>query len=116
LQKARELSQNSTLMAASLGGVFAAWGKQEEARCVLDELERMRPRKYVSQVFVAVILARLGEFSQALACLENAYQDRCSWLPRCLVSDGRLDLLRGEPRFRDLIRRIGFSPHRGDHQ
>jgi tetratricopeptide (TPR) repeat protein len=111
LQNARELSNNSTLMAASSGGVFAAWGKRDEACSILDELEQARPRKYVSQVFVAAILVGLGEISRALACLEAAHQDRCSWLPRCLVADGGLDPLRTEPRFQDLQRRIGPSRH-----
>jgi hypothetical protein len=66
----------------------------------------------VSQVFVAVIQAGLGEIGQALACLETAYQDRCTWLPRCLVADGRLDPLRTQTRFQDLVRRIGPSQNR----
>jgi serine/threonine-protein kinase len=112
LEKARELSHHSTLMVASLGGALAAWGKHDPARHILDELEGMGARKYVSQVFVAVIRAGLGETGQALACLEAAYQDRCGWLPRCLVSDGRLDPLRTQPGLQDLIRRIGPSRDR----
>ena len=116
LQKASELSRNNTLMMASLGGAFAVWRKQEEARNILNELEQIRPRKYVSQVFVAAILAGLGEIDRSLDCLETAYEDRCTWLPRCLVADARLDMLRGQPRFQDLVRRMGF-PHRpGEHQ
>jgi serine/threonine protein kinase/tetratricopeptide (TPR) repeat protein len=106
-EKAGELSHHSTLMLASLGGALAAWGKHDQAREILDELERMSARKYVSQVFVAVIRAGLGETGKALACLEAAYQDRCTWLPRCLVADGRLDPLRTQPGLQDLIRRIG---------
>jgi len=109
LQQARVLSNNSTLMVACLGGVFAEWGREEEARNILRELEQMGRRKYVSQVFVAAILAGLGEKDQALACLEKAYADRCTWLLRCLMADGRLDSLRTEARFQDLIRRTGIS-------
>jgi serine/threonine protein kinase/tetratricopeptide (TPR) repeat protein len=116
LQKSKELSHNSTLMTAALGGVFAQWGKLDEARKILIELDELRPRKYVSQVFVAVIRAGLGEIGPALACLETAYQDRCSWLPRCLVADGRLDPLRAQPRFQDLIRRVCSSHHQGDQK
>jgi tetratricopeptide (TPR) repeat protein len=116
LQKASELSRNNTLMMASLGGAFAVWRKQEEARNILNELEHIRPRKYVSQVFVAAILAGLGEIDRALDCLETAYEDRCTWLPRCLVADARLDMLRGQPRFQDLVRRMGFSHRPGGHQ
>jgi hypothetical protein len=96
-------------MVASLGGAFAASGKQGEARNILHELEQMGHRKYVSQVFVAAILTGLGEVDQALMRLETAYEDRCYWLPRCLVADARLDRLRGEARFQDLICRVGIS-------
>ena len=114
LQQAKMLSNNSTLMVASLGGVLAAWGKQEEARNILHELEQMAHRKYVSQVFVAAIQAGLGEIDQALKCLETAYEDRCTWLPRCLAADARLDRLRSEVRLQDLIRRMGISHGRGE--
>ncbi len=109
LQKARSLSNNNTLMVASLGGVLAACGKQEEAREVLHELEQMGRRKYVSQVFVAAILTGLGETDQALTCLEAAYEDRCTWLPRCLAAAARLDRLRSEQRLQTLIRRVRIS-------
>ena len=115
LQQARVLSNNSTLMVASLGGAFAAWGKQEEARNILHELEQMGRRKYVSQVFVAAILTGLGEIDQALTCLETAYEDRCTWLPRCLAADARLDRLHSEPRLQRLIHRVGIS-HRQEEQ
>jgi serine/threonine-protein kinase len=108
LKQARVLSNDSTLMVASLGGAFAAWGKPEEARNILHELEHMGRRKYVSQVFVAAILAGLDEIDQALACLETAYEDRCTWLPRCLAADARLDRLHSEARLQGLIRRMGI--------
>jgi len=114
LQKARVLSNNSTLMVAALGGTLAAWGKHEEARNILRELEQMGRRKYVSQVFVAAILTGLGEIDQALTCLETAYEDRCTWLPRCLTSDTRLDRLHSEPRLQRLIRRVGNSHREGE--
>ena len=115
LQQARALSNNSTLMVASLGGTLAAWGKQEEARNILRELEQMGRRKYVSQVFVAAILTGLGEIDHALTCLETAYQDQCTWLPRCLAGDARLDRLRSESRLQRLIQRMGHS-HREEEQ
>jgi serine/threonine protein kinase/Flp pilus assembly protein TadD len=108
-QHARVLSNNSTLMVASLGGAFAAWGKQEEARNILRELEQLGRRKYVSQVFVAAVLTGLGEIDQALTCLETAYEDRCTWLPRCLAADARLDRLHGESRLQTIIHRMGIA-------
>jgi serine/threonine protein kinase/Flp pilus assembly protein TadD len=113
LQQARVLSNNSTLMVASLGGALAASGKQEEARNILRELEQMGRRKYVSQVFVAAILTGLGEIDPALTCLETAYEDRCTWLPRCLKADARLDRLHNEPRLQRLTHRVANSRRQG---
>jgi hypothetical protein len=114
LQQARVLSNNSTLIVASLGAVFAAWGRQEEARNVLQELDEMGRRRYVSQVFVAAIRTGLGEIDQALTCLETAYEDRCTWLPRCFAADARLDRLHSESRLEDLVRRMGNSRQQGE--
>ena len=113
LQQARVLSNHSALMVACQGGIFAAWGKEEEARKILRELEQMGRRKYVSQVFVSAIFAGLGERDEALARLERACEERCTWLPRCLAVDARFDRLHGEARFRDLMRRVGIPQMTG---
>jgi serine/threonine protein kinase/Flp pilus assembly protein TadD len=109
LQQATALSSNSTLMIAALGGAFALWKKEEEARNILAQLDETGRRKYVSQVFVAAIHAGLEETDRALACLDLAFQDRCPWLLRCLVADPRFDGLRGDARFHDLLHRIEQS-------
>jgi len=112
LQQATALSGNSTLMLAALAGGFAFWGKDEEARKILHELEELARQKYVSQTWVAVVYAGLGETDRALTCLEHAYDDRCSWLMRSIANDPRLDRLRHEAQFHDLARRVGISPSR----
>src|SRR5438132_9280339 len=103
LQQATVFSGNSTLMLAALGGAFAFWRKEEEARKILAELEETGRRNYVTQVFVGAIYAGLGETDRALACLDLAYEDRCPWLLRCLVADARFDGLRGDARFQNLL-------------
>jgi len=108
LQKGTELSGNITLMQASAASAFAFSGKTEEARRILSELEQPHGR-YVSQTSIAAIYAGLGDVDSALACLERAYDDRCSWLLRCLVTDPRLDRLRDQPRFHDLPGRVGLA-------
>ena len=75
-------------MVAILGGIYAAWGHEEEARQMLRELEEVASRKYVSQVLVTVILAGLGEKDRALTCLEQAYEER----------DSKLSFLKVDPR------------------
>jgi len=110
LQQARVLSNHSGLMVACLGGIFASWGREDAARKILGELEEMGRRKYVSQVFVSAIFAGLGERDEALARLERAYDERCTWLPRGLAADARFDSLHGDARFQDLMRRVGITP------
>jgi tetratricopeptide (TPR) repeat protein len=113
LQQATDLSGHSTLMLATLGGAFAAWGKEDAARKILEELEVLGRQRYVSQVFVAAIHTQLGDIDEAMACLDRAHEDRCVWLKLCLVADPRFDRLRKEPRLQDLLRRIADS--RGYH-
>ncbi len=54
-----------------------------------------------------LIYTGLGEHEQALKWLERAYQDRSGWMPFLQV-EPRLDPLRDDPRFQDLLRRMNF--------
>ncbi|MBA3601199.1 MAG: hypothetical protein H0W45_08195, partial [Acidobacteria bacterium] len=57
---------------------------------------------------IATIYAGLGDKDRALKWLDTAYNDRQNLLI-FLKHDARLDNLRGDPRFQDLLRRVGFS-------
>jgi eukaryotic-like serine/threonine-protein kinase len=106
LQEARKQSHDNTLAIGTLGGVLASWGKTDEARRILCELEESAcGRKYVSQVPVASIYLGLGDKDRAIACLEKAYEDRCVRLIWLRV-DPRLDSLRDDSRFQALLRRM----------
>jgi hypothetical protein len=91
-------------MVSCLGGVLAAWGKAQQARDILRELDEAGRHRYVSKVFVAAIYASLGDTDQALSNLEQAREDRCCWRTWCLPLDARLDCLRDHPRFQALMR------------
>jgi eukaryotic-like serine/threonine-protein kinase len=108
LQQAAALSDNSTMVRAGLAGVYAVSGEHQQARLVFEELQRASGQVYVSQVLMAVILARLGDEARALACLERAYEEHCPLLLYAMV-DPRLDALRAHPRFTELVRRIGLA-------
>ena len=51
----------------------------------------------------------MGDKDQALAQLEQAYQDRSQWFAFMKV-DPEMDSLRSDPRFQDLMRRMNFPP------
>ncbi len=57
---------------------------------------------------MAIIYTGLGEKEKAFEWLEKAYEDR-SELMTWLKVDPRLDPLRDDPRFQDLLRRVGFE-------
>src|SRR5713226_8847351 len=106
-QRAITLSPNFTQYQAGLGHAYARAGKSAEARKLLSELKEHSKRRYVSWCDFAAIYAGLGEKDQAFACLERAYAQRDARLVELKV-DARLDPLRADPRFKDLLRRVGL--------
>ena len=105
LQEAVKLSGGSPTCIANLARAYAASGKRSEAVKLLSDLKkRSNPgHSYASEV--AVIYASLGDTDQAISWLEKGYEERFN--PGVLLRPG-LDSLRSDPRFEDLVRRIGF--------
>ena len=60
-----------------------------------------------SPYWIAVVYAGLGDNDQAFHYFEKAFEDRY-FLMIWINSDPRLDNLRADPRFADLVRRIGL--------
>ena len=106
-QKAITLSGNSPLMIATLGRAYAKAGKRNEANRVLDELQKLSAIRYVSSLELAAIYAALGESEQAFQRLETAYKERSFHLINLGVRP-EFGPLRTDPRFKDLVRRIGL--------
>ncbi len=107
-QKAVEMSQNDTDALAGLAHAYAASGRRAEARKILEELNRQTRTGYVSPYMVATIHAGMGEREKAFEFLERAYQERSPDIPYFLKADLRVDVLRADPRFQDLLRRVGL--------
>jgi TolB-like protein/Tfp pilus assembly protein PilF len=100
---------NSTAMFGSLGYAYAASGKRDKALKILNKLKQLSRQHYVSPYTQALIYTGLGENDRAFEWLEKAYADRNDFLVWLKV-DPELDRLRADPRFTDLLRRVGFSP------
>ena len=81
----------------------AAAGEPEEARALLDEINAAAATRYVSPYLCALVHTCLGERDAALALLEEAYATHDAWIV-WMGSEPKLDPLRGEPRFRELLR------------
>lgn len=108
-RRAKEVSGNtSTLSLAYLGYALAKFGKEAEARSVLQELLKSSAERHVSAQHIALVYNGLGKHDEALALLEQAYERHLPGMVFLKV-ESRWNNLRADPRFQDLLRRVGFS-------
>ena len=107
-QKALSLSGREPAVLGVLGHAYAVSGRRAEAQKVLAELKDLSEGRYVAPFDIALIYVGLGDKAQALEWLAKAYQDHSVGLA-WIKTDPRLDSLRGEPRFQDLLRRMGLG-------
>jgi TolB-like protein/Flp pilus assembly protein TadD len=104
-QKAVQLSGGSPTCIANLARAYAASGKRGEAEKLLSDLKKRSSPGYSDASEIAAIYASLGDKNQALNWLEKGYEERFN--PGVLLRPG-FDPLRSDPRFEDLVRRIGL--------
>jgi len=107
-QKAVELSKNSPPALASLGHAYAVAGQQNQARTILGGLRQASRSRYVSAFDMAVVSAGMGDNDGAFQWLEKAYAERESQMAFLNVTR-RLDPVRSDPRFADLLHRMGLD-------
>lgn len=103
------LSNDSPLALATLGHACAVAGRVREAEELSERLTRMSRPGYVPPYYMATVCVGLSRADEALGFLEKAAEcrdGRLTWL----IVEPRFDPLRQDPRFRDLLRRIGL-PH-----
>jgi hypothetical protein len=92
-----------------LGYGYAISGNHAEALAVVKELEKKyEKREALAQDFAAVY-AGLGEKDQAFAWLEKDFQGR-SGLLAWIRWTPPFDSLRNDPRYADILRRMGLEP------
>jgi tetratricopeptide (TPR) repeat protein len=109
LSKAVALQRNMTFALAALGHAYAVSGQRSQALQMVNQLKLMSKERYVSPSDIAMIYAGLGEKDQALTWLEKGFFER-SWYMVLLKVDPRLNPIQSDPRFQDLVRRVGL-PH-----
>jgi TolB-like protein/DNA-binding winged helix-turn-helix (wHTH) protein/Flp pilus assembly protein TadD len=105
LQKAVQLSGDSPTCMANLARAYVASGKRSEAAKLLSDLKKRSNPGHSFAPELAVIYVALGNRDQAMNWLEKGYEERFN--PGVLLRPG-FDPLRSDPRFEDLLRRIGL--------
>jgi TolB-like protein/Flp pilus assembly protein TadD len=96
---------DSPIIIGSLAHAYAVSGRRAEARALLSELQRTESGRFVDPYYLAVVYAGLGEREQAFEQLDRAYRARDETLT-WLKIDPRLDPLRADPRFADLLQSL----------
>jgi TolB-like protein/DNA-binding winged helix-turn-helix (wHTH) protein/Flp pilus assembly protein TadD len=105
LKKAVQLSGDSPTCIANLARAYVASGERGEALTLLGNLKKRSNPGYSNATEIAMIYASLGDTDQAMTWLEKGYQERFN--PGVLLRPG-FDPLRSDPRFQNLLRRIGL--------
>ena len=101
-------ADSSPLNLATLAGAYAIGGKRIEAERVLARLKDMSNHRYVCPYEVATAHAVLNQQDEAIEWLHRGLDARSICMPDLKV-DPRFDSLRADPRFRELLRSVGFN-------
>jgi tetratricopeptide (TPR) repeat protein len=89
------------------GYVYALTGHTADARKDLEELKRLRKTEYIPAVSLAYICAGLGDKEEALSWLQKGFEERAFQM-QLLQVDPRLETLHNDPRFKELVKKVGL--------
>jgi adenylate cyclase len=106
-QTASKLRVEPVVSASNLAVFYALSGNKSEAQRILDEVKQMPEPSDERPLMIARAYTALGEKDQAFEWLERAYQER-AFSVFFLKVDPEFDRLRSDPRFADLMRRVGL--------
>jgi TolB-like protein/Flp pilus assembly protein TadD len=110
LEKALGPDRNPAVMGVLVRAYVHA-GRRREALRLVDELKRRQQKSYVAAASFVNAYLGLGDNEQALAWMERAYQEQSNMLQLIKVHP-YFDPLRGDPRFVDLVHRVGLDQPR----
>lgn len=110
LERGVQLHKRSPISLSYLGVTYAVAGKSDKAWAIVNELTEKYSRREAHGQYIAGVYAALGEKEQAFAWLEKDFQARNGPLPFAahdVASDVLRDALSSDPRWKDLLHRIG---------
>jgi eukaryotic-like serine/threonine-protein kinase len=106
LEEARRMDDNSGIL-EMLAGAYAAAGRPAEARRITEEMVKLSRERYVCAYEVATTYAGLRDRESAFLWLRKSLDEHADCSP-WIAADPKLDPLRADPRFQDLLRRLGL--------
>jgi tetratricopeptide (TPR) repeat protein len=103
-----DAAPDNSLHAAWLAFAYGRAGERAKAREILNELVRESKVRFVPAAHIGIGYAGLDEVDTVMHWFEKAYVDRSQALT-FLKAEPLFDPLRSDPRFDDLLRRVGLS-------
>lgn len=107
-QKVLSYAPHDPAVLALLGHEYAVSGDKAEALSILSELKQISAHTYVPTIYVALIYTGLHDVDHAFEWLDRASKERCEYLVY-LASEPLADPLRNDPRFGQLLKRLGLN-------
>ena len=106
LEEARRMDDDPGVL-EMLAGTYAAAGRPDEARRITEEMVERSTKRYICAYEVATTYAGLKDRESAFLWLRKSLDERADCSP-WIAADPKLDPLRTDPRFQDLLRRLGL--------
>jgi TolB-like protein/Tfp pilus assembly protein PilF len=107
-QKILALSPDEPAVLALLGHEYASSGEQAHANRIIAKLKEMSQHRYLPSLYIALVYTGMGDKEDAFQWLDKAYAERSEYLVY-LPTEPMADPLRGDPRFDDLLKRLGLA-------
>ena len=108
-EKAVARNGGHSLALSALGYTLGIAGQRDRARKIIEQLEELAKISYVPPFHIATVYVGLGEYDTAIDWLEKALHARSRSMAWLNVAS-EFAVLRSDPRFQDLIRRVGLEP------
>jgi tetratricopeptide (TPR) repeat protein len=106
--KAQTMNPESTYVVVGLGVSFAKSGNRGAAYQAIEKLHAMEKDGYVSPAYIGLVYQALGDTDNEFLWYRKGYDDRAEWL-LWLTVDPLYDGQRADPRFLDLVQKVGVA-------
>jgi len=107
-QKILAVAPDDPAVLSLIGHEYAVSGDKAKAEQIIAQLRRLSSSEYVPTIYVALVYTGMHDLNHAFEWLDKAYQERCEYLVY-LPTEPLADPLRGDPRFPQLLHRLGLQ-------